>query len=35
VPRAPEKSFTGMEMSPKVRYPVQTDAAMIDSEKQE
>src|ERR1700681_3183666 len=28
VPRAPENSFTGMEMSPKVRYPVQTDAAM-------
>jgi hypothetical protein len=27
--RAPENKRTGMEISPKVRYPVQTEAAMV------
>jgi hypothetical protein len=27
--RAPEKSRTGMEIKPKVRYPDQTEAAMF------
>jgi hypothetical protein len=27
--RAPENSFTGMEIKPKVRYPDQTEAAMV------
>src|SRR5437762_1508920 len=31
VPRAPEYSRTGSEMRPKVRYPVQTEAAMAHS----
>src|SRR5205807_6317167 len=31
VPRAPEYRRTGSEMRPKVRYPVQTEAAMAHS----
>src|SRR5437899_12207149 len=31
VPRAPEYRRTGNEMRPKVRYPVQTEAAMAHS----
>jgi hypothetical protein len=27
--RAPEKSRTGIDINPKVRYPVQTEAAML------
>ena len=27
--RAPENSFTGMEINPKVRYPDQTEAAIV------
>jgi hypothetical protein len=27
--RAPENKRTGMEINPKVRYPVQTEAAMV------
>jgi hypothetical protein len=29
VPRAPEKSFTGIEMSPNVRYPDHTEEAIV------
>jgi hypothetical protein len=29
--RAPEKSFTGIEIRPKVRYPDQTEAAIVPS----
>jgi hypothetical protein len=27
--RAPENSFTGIEIRPKVRYPDQTEAAIV------
>jgi hypothetical protein len=27
--RAPENSFTGIEINPKVRYPDQTEAAIV------
>jgi hypothetical protein len=31
--RAPEKRRTGMEIRPKVRYPDQTDAAIVHPER--
>jgi hypothetical protein len=32
--RAPEKSRTGIEIRPKVRYPDQTEAAIVHPEEQ-